>query len=698
MSLHDHRHPIPGQADDLGNDTPNGIDTTADDPVGTGGAVWQGAFLDAAWIGAAQTDLTQSSVLSSPAVGSGTVMSAAHVANFVINVTYDSVLTALKTTNLAVYNAYTAAIQTAVTYYEGLVTSPVTINITFGYGEVNGNTIGSGTAGASESFYNTYSYSTFYNAVKATLNAPGASALQKAAFATLSAADPTGGTGLFSVTKAEQLVLGLSSVNTTDGYAGLSSSLAFDWTQPNSGSTYDAIGVIEHEISEVMGRSDDLGAADANTSSKRDYTLLDFFHYAAAGGASNAAPGSAAGVLNEPFVAGYNASLQSYFSANGTTVTLPYDTPTQVAAGADVADWSNAVTGDSYGSASQGATDAVSATDQQVLAVLGYTIACFLPGTRIATPSGDVAVETLRAGDMVLTQRGDAKPITWIGHGKALATPGRRNAATPVIVRKDALADQVPNADLRITKGHSLAIDGVLIPVEFLVNHRSILWDDRAREVEVYHIELAVHDVLLANGAPAESYRDDGNRWLFQNANTGWHLPAKPPCGPVLTGGSVVDAIWQRLLARSGSRLEVPLTREPDLHLVVDGYRLDGHRQPNGGLIFRMSAPPAEVRIVSRADAPDELGHARDPRILGVALRRIIIWRGLRPTVVAADDPCLCDGFHAYEQENDFRWTNGDAILPASLFQGGDGAIGFELHVGCISHYRLPEAEGRMAA
>jgi hypothetical protein len=88
-------------------------------------------------------------------------------------------------------------------------------------------------------------------------------------------------------------------------------------------------------------------------------------------------------------------------------------------------------------------------------------------------------------------------------------------------VRKGALADNVPHHDLRTTKGHSLFIDDVLIPVEFLVNHRSIFWDDRAQEVIVYHIELETHDALIANGAAAESYRDDGNCWLFQNANSG---------------------------------------------------------------------------------------------------------------------------------------------------------------------------------
>ena len=94
-------------------------------------------------------------------------------------------------------------------------------------------------------------------------------------------------------------------------------------------------------------------------------------------------------------------------------------------------------------------------------------------------------MQDLAVGDLVTTHRGAARRIVWIGTGTVLATRGRRNAATPVIVRKGALADNVPHRDLRVTKGHSLYLDGVLIPVEFLVNHRSIVWDDRAQEVEL---------------------------------------------------------------------------------------------------------------------------------------------------------------------------------------------------------------------
>jgi hypothetical protein len=139
-------------------------------------------------------------------------------------------------------------------------------------------------------------------------------------------------------------------------------------------------------------------------------------------------------------------------------------------------------------------------------------VICFCPGTMILIPTGEVKVEHLSVGDAVVTFGNNTQRITRIGNGKALATRGRRSAATPVIVRKGALADNVPNRDLHVTKAHSLYIDDVLIPVEFLVNHRTILWDDRAQEVEIYHVELESHDVLIANGAPAESYRDDGNR------------------------------------------------------------------------------------------------------------------------------------------------------------------------------------------
>ena len=321
--------------------------------------------------------------------------------------------------------------------------------------------------------------------------------------------------------------------------------------------------------------------------------------------------------------------------------------------------------------------------------VVTNDVPCFLAGTTIKTEDGYVPVEKLAVGDRIVTLSGVVKPITWIGSGHVPVTPFKRTAATPVIVRKGALADNVPYRDLYLTKGHALFVDDVLIPVEFLINHRSILYDDRIGNVTFYHIELAEHDVLLADGAAAESYRDDGNRWLFGNANSGWDQPAKPACAPVLTGGPLVDAIWRRLLERAGPRPGLPLTDEPDLHLMVDGRRIDAATRLRDRYVFRLADMPTALRIVSRAGVPAELGTARDMRTLGVAIRRVEVSQGTKLATIDASDAKLECGFHAFEPLEGISWTDGDALLPVVDLTGFDGPLTVELLLGGATRYML---------
>jgi hypothetical protein len=249
-----------------------------------------------------------------------------------------------------------------------------------------------------------------------------------------------------------------------------------------------------------------------------------------------------------------------------------------------------------------------------------------------------------------------------------------------------------------VTKAHSLYIDDVLIPVEFLVNHRTIPWDDRAQEVEIYHVELDSHDVLITNGAPAESYRDDGNRWLFHNANSGWHLPPHEPDAPVLTGGAVVDAACRRLLDRAGLRALPPLTDDPDLHLVIDGTRVDAEERHGSVYVFRLPPSPKSVVIASREAVPAEFGIARDPRSLGVAVRRVTVRHGSKSMLFDAADERLTAGFHAYEADCNLRWTDGYAELPAAAFARFDKGAEVMLHLGGATQYPDDQANPARAA
>lgn len=323
---------------------------------------------------------------------------------------------------------------------------------------------------------------------------------------------------------------------------------------------------------------------------------------------------------------------------------------------------------------------------------------CFLAGTLIQTPKGLVEVERLSVDDFVTTFDGDVRPIVWIGAGKVLATRGRRGPSTPVIVRKGALGPNVPHTDLRVTKGHCLFVDDVLIPVEFLVNGRSIEWDDHAQEVTLFHIELATHDVLLANGAPMESYRDDGNRWMFRNENDGWDLPPQPACAPVLTGGPIVDAVWHRLRQRAAPRISVPVSDRPDLHLLVDGRRIDADECRAATYRFRLPDNPRVVEIASRSGVPAELGIGRDPRCLGVGIRRIVLRQGMRFASIEAADPALANGFHLYEPDLGLRWTDGLGAVPGSLLSRLPRADTLFVHLAATSRYPLLAGDDEAAA
>ena len=95
----------------------------------------------------------------------------------------------------------------------------------------------------------------------------------------------------------------------------------------------------------------------------------------------------------------------------------------------------------------------------------------------------------------------------------------------------------------------------------------------------------------------------------------------------------------------------------------------------------------ASLKIELESGERREIPISRDPRSLGVALRRIEMQRGKARVAIDAGDSRLTEGFHSYEPDAGIRWTNGCATLPADLVPGGRGALKLVLTLGGATRY-----------
>ncbi len=186
---------------------------------------------------------------------------------------------------------------------------------------------------------------------------------------------------------------------------------------------------------------------------------------------------------------------------------------------------------------------------------------CYCRGPRVRTERGEVAVEALEIGDRLLTLSGEARPIRWIGMRSYAGRFARMNPVVlPIRFQAGALAEGVPARDLLVSPKHAMFLDGVLIPAECLVNGSSIQRVERLELVEYYHLELDSHDVILAEGAPSETFVDDHGRGVFHNAAEYAALyPDVAPvaavyCAPRVGSGFALEAVRQRLALRAGQK------------------------------------------------------------------------------------------------------------------------------------------------
>lgn len=294
---------------------------------------------------------------------------------------------------------------------------------------------------------------------------------------------------------------------------------------------------------------------------------------------------------------------------------------------------------------------------------IGSAAPCFAAGTRILTTRGEVPVEALEVGDVVMLARGGTAPVTWIGQRRMDAARHPRPwDVSPVRVSSGALARGVPHRDLVLSPDHALFLGGCLVPVRYLLNGVTIV-QEAPGPVQYFHIELTGHNLLLAEGAAAESYLDTGNRSDFANDGTviqahadfvrrSWRADA---CAPLLREGIRLAVIRGALLARAQT-MGWRLVHEAAVMLEADGVAIAPARQGKA-LCFRLP-PSGSFLLRSRVAVPADVdARSDDRRTLGVAVTRIIA----DGRTLALDGPQMGEGWCA--RETQWRWTTGAARL-----------------------------------
>lgn len=242
----------------------------------------------------------------------------------------------------------------------------------------------------------------------------------------------------------------------------------------------------------------------------------------------------------------------------------------------------------------------------------------------------------------------------------------------------------------------------------------TIQQDQTAAAVEYYHVELDAHAILLAEGLPAESYLNTGNDGFFATAHTpltlhpdltgqaGYPSREAASVAPFVWDEATVRPLWQRLADRAHamgrSRPPLPLTADPDLHVVVKGRRLKPLHSDNGLHLFAIPRGTTSVHLVSRVSSPAVTRPwLEDRRSLGVYTRRIVL-RGVEGVQeVPLDSPDIAHGWWAVERNGATlrRWTSGEAVLP--LPKAGTATI-LEVHADAGGLEYATTDTGRQAA
>ncbi|GBQ89859.1 Hint domain-containing protein [Asaia krungthepensis] len=334
-------------------------------------------------------------------------------------------------------------------------------------------------------------------------------------------------------------------------------------------------------------------------------------------------------------------------------------------------------------------------------------VACYLAGTRIRTPSGEVEVERLKTGDTVIAiVDGEevTRRVTWTGRGHCTVDTQLEDdrAGYPVRICRGALDGIVPERDLYVTAEHCMLIDGRFIPARQLVNGYSIAFDRKQVAFDYFHFETEAHSVVLAEGAPSESYLDTGNRALYDCQSSAPGIATRKldwcedAAAPLARDRETIEAAWKAIATRAGlsDRKGPAVTHEAGLHLECnDGTVLRPVRVAGTKHVFILPSAARSVSIRSRVSRPcDMIGpFVDDRRHLGVEVGQILYFAS--GSINEIRDHLTHQEFRGWHARvNDTaRWTAGDAFLSLPPDDGSEHRL-LSIEIVSAGPYSLEEA------
>ena len=144
--------------------------------------------------------------------------------------------------------------------------------------------------------------------------------------------------------------------------------------------------------------------------------------------------------------------------------------------------------------------------------ITGAAIVCFTRDTRLLTLRGHVPIARLRPGDALITLDHGPREVRWVG-GRFVPLPGRH---APIRIAAGALGEGGPAYALMVSPQHRILLRNkiaqrmfgrseVFVAVKALLGLPGVTQLPGNAPLTYWHVALEAHEIVLANGAWAET-------------------------------------------------------------------------------------------------------------------------------------------------------------------------------------------------